>query len=221
VIAAVLFDLDETLLDRTRSLAGFLADQHRRFMTQLGDPPFEAWLERFLSLDARGSVHKREVYPQILAEFGGEAAAAPILLEDYLAGCCRYAQPFEGTASLLAKLRAQGKRTAIVTNGEAAFQTRHVAALGLDALVDAVLISESEGLRKPDARLFGRAAQRLGVSAEHCLFVGDNPAIDILGACDAGMRTAWFRCRQQWPDRLRANPGPTIDQLSEVLGLIT
>ena len=70
----MLFDLDETLLDRTGSLRIFLADQYRRFRRDLGDPPFTPWLERFLILDARGSVHKQLVYPVILSEFDGNTA---------------------------------------------------------------------------------------------------------------------------------------------------
>lgn len=214
---AVLFDLDETLLDRTGSLRAFLADQHRRFRRELGDPPFALWLERFLALDARGSVHKRLVYPAVLSEFGGDLAAAQALLADYAQHCCRHARPFDGVREVLAALRAQGKRLAIVTNGETAFQQRHVDALKLADLVDDVLISEAEGLRKPDVKLFHRAADRLGAAPGDCVFVGDSPSADILGAYDAGMRTVWFRCGQTWPTDLPPNPGPAITRLSELL----
>jgi putative hydrolase of the HAD superfamily len=63
MIAAVIFDLDETLLDRTTSLTSFLADQYLRFRYVLGDITFETWSQRFLALDARGSMHKSIVYP--------------------------------------------------------------------------------------------------------------------------------------------------------------
>jgi putative hydrolase of the HAD superfamily len=78
-------------------------------------------------------------------------------------------------AKTLSDLRDRSLRLGIVTNGETAFQRRHIEALGLDRLVDAVLISQSEGLRKPDPVLFGRAAAKLGVTAADCVFVGDNP----------------------------------------------
>jgi putative hydrolase of the HAD superfamily len=44
--------------------------------------------------------------------------------------------------------------------------------LGVRDAVDAVLISETEGVRKPDAAIFHRAAQRLGVRPDECCFVG-------------------------------------------------
>lgn len=214
---AVLFDLDETLLDRTTSLRAFLSDQFRRFAPVLGDVGQEEWEARFLAIDARGRVHKSKVYPVLLREFGGEPAKAELLFTDYQLNCCKHARPFEGMAAVLGALRGRGKRLGIVTNGEGAFQRRHVEALALGSLVDEVLASDEEALRKPDEELFRRAAARLGVEPAACLFVGDNPAADVLGAAVAGMETLWFRCGQEWPRDLPDNPGPTIDTLAEVL----
>ncbi|WP_457796669.1 HAD family hydrolase [Methylocystis sp. S23] len=220
MISAVLFDLDETLLDRTGSLVAFLADQYHRFGDRLGSASFEAWRDEFLALDARGHVHKSLVYPTILATFSGDPAIAELMLVDYQENCCRYAMAFRGMTETLATLRARGLAIGVVTNGESAFQSRHIEALRLRERVDAILISESEGLRKPDRRLFMRAAKRLDVQPAHCLFVGDNPTVDILGAHAAGMATAWFRSGMAWPADLEAPPGAVIDALPEVLDLI-
>jgi putative hydrolase of the HAD superfamily len=215
--AAVLFDLDETLLDRTTSLRAFLKDQFSTFAAELGAVRQDHWVARFLELDKRGSVHKSKVYPALLGAFGGNPKAADSLFVDYTMNCCKYAQAFAGMEEALATLRQAGKRLAIVTNGESAFQRRHVEALSLARLVDEVLVSEEENLRKPDAAFFRLAATRLGVEPVQCLFVGDNPAVDVIGAAQAGMQTLWFRCGQTWPDDLPANPGPTVEALADVL----
>lgn len=216
---AILFDLDETLLDRTPALVAFLADQHARFRGRLGDASPAAWRDRFLALDARGRVPKSDVYPALLDALGGDPAAADALVADYRERCCRFARAVPGMEGTLAVLRRRGFRLGIVTNGETAFQDRHLDALGLGDRVDAILISEAEGLRKPDARLFHRAAARLGVAPALCLFVGDDPAADIVGAAAAGMRTAWLRRGAAWPDDLPAPPGAVVDALPEVLRL--
>lgn len=217
---AVLFDLDETLLDRTASLRAFLRDQFHRFGPELGAVSLEAWETRFLERDARGSVHKSKVYPALLRDFGGNPGAADRLLADYAVNCWRHARSFGGMAELLGALRAQGKKLAVVTNGETAFQRRHIEALALDRLVDEVLISEEEGLRKPAPELFHRAAARLGVRSSRCLFVGDNPSADVLGASASGMKTLWFQCGRDWPRELPDNPGPSITKLSDVLAFV-
>jgi len=178
------------------------------------------WRDRFLTLDARGAVHKSVVYPALLLEFGGDPGAAEMLLRDYRERCCEHARGLPGMDAVLTALRARGLRLGIVTNGETEFQMRHIAALGLDACVDAILVSEAEALRKPDAALFLRAANRVGAEPGRCLFVGDNPVVDILGAHAAGMRTAWLRRGAVWPADLGPMPGRAIDSLAQILDLI-
>jgi putative hydrolase of the HAD superfamily len=217
MIFAVLFDLDETLLDRTSSLVDFLADQHRRFSRRLGAVPLERFRSRFLALDGRGSVHKSLVYPALLDELCGQRDAAAELLDDYRVRCCNHARGFAGMGELLATLRLNGLKLGIVTNGEAEFQTRHIDALEIASLVDAILISESERMRKPDRELFLRAADRLGVEPSSCLFVGDNPVADILGAAAAGMQTAWLSHGHEWPPDLPPMPGVSIGSLTDLL----
>lgn len=158
---AVLFDLDETLLDRSTSLRAFLTDQYQRYEKALGEVPYPIWEAKFIELDARGHVHKSIVYPQILSIFGGDLSLADALLEDYRLGCSTHARPFHRMAETLLSLRARDIRLGLITNGETAFQTRHIHALGLDRMMDVILISEAEGLRKPDAAIFHRALNRL------------------------------------------------------------
>jgi putative hydrolase of the HAD superfamily len=220
MISAVLFDLDETLLDRTHSLIGFLVDQYARFWRRLGTASVDAWCSRFVALDARGQVHKSAVYPAILSEFDGDSRIADVLLADYRERCCRHARPLPGMVDTLQTLRAQAIALGIVTNGETDFQTRHIEALELHRLVDEILISQAEQLRKPDMALFTRAAERLQVKPANCLFVGDNPVADIMGAHRAGMQTAWFSCGLPWPDDIAPLPGAAIDALVQVLGLV-
>jgi putative hydrolase of the HAD superfamily len=159
------------------------------------------------------------VYLAILDEFGGRAEHADILLADYRAYCAHFAKPFDGMRAVLEELRARGLALGIVTNGETEFQSRQVEALELDKLVDAILISEREGLRKPDAALFLRAATACRAEPSRCLFVGDNPMADVLGAHAVGMRTAWFHGTVEWPSDAPSNPGASIDHLSQVLTL--
>ncbi|MHA6204800.1 HAD family hydrolase [Dyella soli] len=63
------------------------------------------------------------------------------------------------------------------------------------------------GIAKPDARIFTLAAERLGFAPDEILHVGDDPELDVVGARDAGMRTAWInRGRHPWPGALGSAP---------------
>src|SRR5204863_386245 len=122
--------------------------------------------------------------------------------------------PFPDAASTLKALRAQGKRLGVITNGRQAIQNGTIDALGLRPLVDAVLISEAEGVRKPSQAMFERAAARLGVGVAECCHVGDHPDVDVAGARAAGMKAVWKRVPywNQPPEGV-----PAINALSEVL----
>lgn len=63
------------------------------------------------------------------------------------------------------------------------------------------------GVAKPDARIFITAADRLGVAPDEILHVGDDPELDVVGARDAGLRTAWInRAGHPWPGALGRAP---------------
>ena len=63
---------------------------------------------------------------------------------------------------------------------------------GVADLFEAVIISAEVRLRKPDRRIFDQMRAMLQLEPGAILFVGDTPRDDILGATEAGMRTAWI-----------------------------
>jgi putative hydrolase of the HAD superfamily len=73
-----------------------------------------------------------------------------------------------------------------VSNGNADVQR-----VGLGGYFKAALSAHSLGVAKPDPRIFEAAADAVGVQAHEVLHVGDDAALDVLGALDAGMQTVW------------------------------
>lgn len=93
--------------------------------------------------------------------------------------------PVPGAVELLRVLKVRGHRVGLLSNTALDLRSR-LADLGLLAYLDTVVLSFEEGLVKPDPRLFQLAADRLGVPAHECVYVGDTPQVDG-GAVDAGM----------------------------------
>ena len=219
-IKAVLFDLDETLFDRTGSLRPFLADQRKRYPVL---QPFEEeeFISQFLLRDQRGQVSKSIVYRELLeAHSLGDTSSAAELHQDYANNFWRFAHAFPGMSEMFEQLSRAGIRTGIVTNGETHIQMRSLLALNLDRVIDTYLISQSEGLRKPDPKLFRLAAERLGVQPDECVFVGDSPISDISGAQRVGMKGVWFPNGSTWPSDLNTSPEAEIGSLSDLVPLI-
>ena len=115
-----------------------------------------------------------------------------------------------------AAARERGLKLAVITNGENAMQRRKMAAMGVEQFFDAVLVSEDEGVRKPDAEIFRRALARCGVAAHEAVFVGDHPVADVEGAQRAGLTAVW-KFVPYWQPVVATT---VIRDLSEVLSLL-
>ena len=92
----------------------------------------------------------------------------------------------------------------IVTNGPTEVQRAKLDLLGIDRLVDFVLVSEEFGVAKPDPQIFREALRLAGVRPEEAVFVGDSAEFDMAGARAAGIPTVWVNRHQRpWTE-----PGP-------------
>jgi len=195
---AILFDLDDTLLDREGSVLRFVQEQHRCFRVSLAHIPGEAYVRRVVELDAHGYVARDGVYRDLAREFALSETLAQELIAHYREEFPSFCQCFPEVPSVLASLRANGMKLGIITNGTVWMQESKLHRLGLLDLVDEVLISQREGLGKPDPKIFLSAVARLGVSASEAWYVGDNPITDIRGAFEAGLTAVW-RYTPHWP----------------------
>jgi putative hydrolase of the HAD superfamily len=81
-IKAVLFDLDETILDRSRSLELFLTWEASEYLN-LSYADCERYIERFIELDDNGMGNKTEVYSTLWKEFGLYEHTAEDLTANY------------------------------------------------------------------------------------------------------------------------------------------
>ncbi|SDL93944.1 HAD family hydrolase [Sediminibacillus halophilus] len=191
MIQAVLFDLDGTMLDRERSIRLFIQGQYDRMEDYLRHADKEEFIEAFMKLDAGGYVWKDKVYQQLVNEFSIKSVSWQELLDDYISQFRHSCIPFPNLVSVLETLKNKRLKLGVITNGRYPFQLDTIKALGVERFFDLLLISEKEGIRKPDPAIFHRASKQLNVPLEKCLFVGDHPKKDIAAAGNTGMVTVW------------------------------
>lgn len=189
MLKAIIFDLDGTLLDRQASLRAFIEHQHER-MTELQHIDRTLYVNRFIALDQRGYVWKDNVYQQLKLEFE-LILQWEDLLDDYMEQFRAHCVGFANLHELLTYLKQSGYKLGLITNGYGAFQTKNIEALGIMAYLDTILVSEIEGLRKPDPAIFHRALDRLGVQPSEAAYIGDHPYNDVWASRSVGMRGIW------------------------------
>ena len=101
-----------------------------------------------------------------------------------------------------------------VSNGNA-----HVARVGLGQFFVHSLSASEFGVAKPDPRIFHAAAGTAGVASADVLHVGDDAALDVLGALGAGMQTVWVnRAQHAWSHA--EQPHHTVENLTQLVALL-
>ncbi|HKT30623.1 HAD family hydrolase [Dyella sp.] len=112
----------------------------------------------------------------------------------------------------LERLRA-ALPVASLTNGNADLER-----IGLHLHFAHRICARDVGVAKPDARIFLAAAEKLGIAPENILHVGDDPELDVVGAREAGMRTAWInRAGHPWPGTLGIAPDLDLRDLAALV----
>lgn len=187
----VLFDLDNTLVDRRGTLAGWAAE----FTAQHG-------LEDEDQANILDMVAER-AYPSTLEAIRTRYRLPMSTADLWHAYCTDIAALVSCQAGVLDgldELRAAGWRVGVATNGAADIQRAKLRATGISERVDGVFVSEEADARKPQTRHFALAAARCGtVLGDGGWMVGDNPVNDIGGGRSAGLRTIWIGNGRAWP----------------------
>lgn len=189
MIKGILFDLDGTLLDRDRSLIAFLDHQYNRIHA-LHNIEKDVFIQRFIELDQKGYVWKDKVYQSLIEEMNLDLSWEE-LLEDYIASFQNHCIGFPGMIELLDYLKEENIKLAIITNGFGRFQMNNIKGLKIHDYFDEILISEIEGVRKPDTEIFTRALNRLGIEPYEGIFVGDHPVNDVEASIKSGIIGVW------------------------------
>ena len=78
-----------------------------------------------------------------------------------------------------------------------------------------ITLSYEYGYAKPHPSIFLATLEKLGVSANRCLHVGDDPVADVQGAKGVGMKTAFFKRRDKEEDA-----DIIIEKLSDLLDFL-
>lgn len=215
MVKAVIFDLDGTLLNREASILQFLEQQYER-LSALWHIEKQRYIDRFISVERNGYVWKDQVYAQLVVDFTINDMTAAQLLADYQAHFHDHCVAFPNLHDMLDLLQQSGYKIGMITNGFGTFQLDTLRALQIHRYFDEILVSELEGITKPDPRIFQRASERLRVPLAQCVYIGDHPINDVAAAQQVGMIGIWMNNVHYE----RVDADFTIDDLAEIPRLL-
>ncbi|NDD14115.1 MAG: haloacid dehalogenase type II, partial [Betaproteobacteria bacterium] len=135
---------------------------------------------------------------------------------DHLMAQYSHLSPFPENLGVLKKIKAQGRTTAILSNGSSDMLASAVSGAGIEGVLDHVISVDSIRLFKTAPETYALVQKTIPVSPEEVLFVSSN-AWDALGATWFGFKTHWVN-RQELPfEALTPRPHFSGSDLNSVL----
>ena len=221
MIKAVIFDLDNTLLDFMKmkdyavkaAIAGMIEagldiDPDESYKTIIGIYEEKGW-------------ENQQVFNDFLNKTIGEVN------NKYLAaGIVAYRRAREANLLLypnvnhtLVELMKRGVKIAVVSDAPSREAWMRIYYLNLHHHFDVVLTFDDTNVRKPSPIPFEMALSQLNIDAEEALMVGDWPERDVVGAKKLGIRTIFARYGDAF-DTIDSGADWDINDIYEIVGIV-
>lgn len=222
MIKAVVFDLDNTLVDFMRVKRAAVEGAVEGMIDAGLRGSKEEAIKRVMSMYDREGIEDQRVFDKLLAEEYGEKIPFRILA----AGVLGYRRAKEGHLVLYPHVRItivslirMGLKLALVSDAPKMSVWMRLNSLGLDAYFDTVVTTDDTGKKKPDPAPFFMALSKLDVKPEEAIMVGDWAERDMVGAKGVGMKTAFARYGDDFNTK---DPGADYElaDISELIDII-
>jgi putative hydrolase of the HAD superfamily len=230
---ALLLDLDDTILSMSRTAMPAWEALCQRFAPRLGpvDPrslfaTIELAVDRFWKdpENQRWGSHdleraRRSIVADAFRRAGvGDDATAHEMADTFSRERLSTIEPFPGALETLDRLRAEGRRLALVTNGRSKVQREKIDHFRLASYFDCIVVEEEFGVGKPNPRVFRHALSSLRAEPVEAWMVGDNLAFDVAGAQQLGIHAIWIDVHGRGlAPEAEVRPDRIIRGLSELL----
>ncbi|MBT8344175.1 MAG: phosphoglycolate phosphatase, partial [Sulfurovum sp.] len=216
----ILFDLDGTLIDSAPDLA--LAVNHMLETLKretFSDDTIRYWVGNGAQVLVKRALSGQsdideDLDPELFRK------ALDIFLMFYAQNLCLDTVMYPNVSTTLHALKAAGYRLVIVTNKPFDFVAPILKSLELESLFEFYLGGDSLEKKKPDPLPLQYVCEKMNVSVENCVMVGDSKN-DILAANAAGMKSVGVTYGYNYGEEIGVyNPTVIIDDFSELLELL-
>lgn len=220
-IKAVVFDLEGTLLDRTKSRDKFIEEQYERFHDYFVYVQLADFKHKFIELDDDEDNDKPYVYKEIIKQFHIDRLRWKDLFHDFEMHFYRYVFPYYDTLYTLEKLSENDYLLGVIANGKSKIKQFRIYSLGIEHAINYLSTSETVGYRKPHPRIFEDMIDQLDVLPEEIMYVGDDALNDVAPARAMGMVSVWYKQENAELEPLEEEVDYIITTIEELLTILS
>ena len=151
----ILFDLDDTLHDRGKTLRAFIRLFLQKYADNLEPRSRRVFENAFLKMDEQGYRPREEVFTELNKTLlWKHAPELKEQLDFWYSEFPKCAEPVSDLNGVLDFFQARNIKMGIVTNGSSAFQNTKIDRLCIRKYMKTIIISEEVNYRKPDPKIF-------------------------------------------------------------------
>jgi len=215
-IKAVIFDVDNTLIDRTTCIYQAFRYYYKNVAKLDVDTiTFEALVQDSVIWDQQGTHNKKFVIENANRDYH-----LNINVEDFMQWYRDYSHEFSklfpDTMETLNYLKDKYK-LGIITNGFSKTQHMKITSNHLETYFDTIIVSDDYGTQKPEKKIFEIALEKMSVKPHEAVYVGDIYSKDVFGATKAGLIPIWINRGYLCGDFDNVIKITTIGQLKNIL----
>lgn len=213
----IIFDLDGTLIDSAPDLA--LAVNHMLHSLEretFSEDIIHSWVGNGAqTLVQRALSGESEVDSNLDPTLSSDALE--IFLTYYAQNLCVATLPYPHVTTTLETLKDRGYKLAIVTNKPIDFVEPILKELGLSDFFEFYLGGDSLTKKKPDPMPLLHVCEKLNVSVEQCVMIGDSKN-DILAANAADIQSIGLSYGYNYGEDIAShNPNVVFDNFADIL----